>query len=58
MNLITVDVTNVPKNLIYVGQEIDLISSETGFNGVSEFGIFNYEFIINFGYTKFREYIR
>ncbi len=58
MNLINIDVTNIPKNLIYVGQEVDLISSDTGFNGVNEFGGFNYEFIVNFGYTKFREYIK
>jgi alanine racemase len=58
MNLINIDVTNVPKNLIFLGQEVDLISGETGFNIINEFGGFNYEFIVNFGYTKFREYIR
>jgi len=57
MNIINIDVTDVPKNLIYLGREVELIGENKDLNEVNNFGCFNYEFIVNFANTSFREYI-
>lgn len=57
MNLVNIDVSNVPKNLIYLGREVSLISDEKDFNEINDFGCFNYEFITSFANTRFREYV-